>query len=434
MTTSKYAGDAVLSYAAIKQASTVFSGECTILSLMSLFAVLEAAVLYEHLLYLPLGDKKSESAGRFEIWAALSKQQLLSPIDDAYLNSQTRVISRAKEAWKRQILSNRYIPSYSHISKSELIDNTFEHSLGAIAYAYDYSIEDSNEVLTAEGLSRWVNHVTGIGYDQAEQDANDGKDDGLFMNWEYTAMSVARASVVREMGSNFIGDAIEGPVIQVSEARSRRDSAATLYAKLSGAFSIKISALINDGYTASLPIPPIVALILDRSDGTINSLVSETAALRLEFSTFRSKYRQYSELLQSPTGKTIGELIAARRDAIEEVEGALNKLKGERTDSRLLSELMGASLKPSSENDATLSIEPSISLNALAKMGIERIALSRIKGRAQILFDVYSKAMQIKNYHSLIGRRLGVQITNDDFNSYTAYARAVDELSGIART
>jgi len=80
-----------------------------------------------------------------------------------------------------------------------------------------------------------------------------------------------------------------------------------------------------------------------------------------------------------------------------------------------------------------LEIKPTLSLTGLVKIGVEKAALKHIKGRAQILFDSYAKAMSIRNYHSLVGGRLGVALTREDDAAYQAYAQAAERFARVER-
>ena len=50
-----------------------------------------------------------------------------------------------------------------------------------------------------------------------------------------------------------------------------------------------------------------------------------------------------------------------------------------------------------------------------------------------MLCDAYGKALQIRNYHSLIGKALAVDVTKDEYEAYLAYAGAVEQLAGGRR-
>lgn len=427
--TNNYAGGAVVSFRAIDRASHVFDGRSSLTSVIALLGLLESIVLYDKLWYLPFGDRGHEAVSQANLWTAMTARGLIAPIGYAMLEEDSTVLVSARDAWKRQLGSLPHIPSYGHVSRTELLDNVFDHAMGAQVWAYDDFLNDDHQ-LTADGLSRWVDHVTGVGFDQAEQDANDGEDDGRYIDWERAAIYMARATLVGRLDCDYVGDAIEDPIVRIVNTHVSRNAAARLYARLSDDFRANILALATDGLPVVLPVPPIAALLLERSAGGMDSILSEAVALREEFAPFRQRYRQYAESLRNPAGMTLTDLMSARREALDEVEGALGRVGGGRTDTRLISEIVGATLKPSDDQGVSLEIEPSVSLTSLAKVGVQRFTLSRIKGRAKMLFDAYGKAMQIRNYHSLIGKALAVHVTADEYEAYVAYTSAVDKLAG----
>jgi len=429
-----FPGDAIVSYGVLNRAGEAFTKRASMASVLSLFALVEAAVLYERLWYAPFGDAGLDNVATLSAWNTLREQQLIAAIDAALVDDDARAVRTARERWRRRVHALGDVPAYQHLSPERLLDNTFDHALHARAWAYDFARQDI-DVFTADGLARWQRHVAGIGFDAQAEAANDGDDDGRFMNWETTSIYLAWAAVAGALEADYVGDAFEAPIVRLGETFASRNLGARLYGKFAQDFQRKIGGLIGDGYAATLAIPPIVALVLDRSDGSIASLWREAAGLRDEFAPFRAKYRGYAETLRNPAGLSLAELLGTKREALEEVGAALNKVKTRRIDTRVISEVIGASVKPGDgDADDLLEIKPTLSLTALAKLGIEQAALKHIKGRAQILFDSYAKAMQIRNYHALIGGRLGVSLTREDDEAYQAYALAVERFAKVDRT
>jgi hypothetical protein len=428
----RFPGDAVVSYGALKRAGEAQAKDASLPAVMTLFAIVEAVVLYERLWYAPFGDARLDSVAALPTWTMLQGQELIAPIDAGLVADDASAVQSARERWRRQVRALGEVPAYEHIAPEQLLDNTFQHALEVQAWAYDAASE-SVEVMTADGLARWQRHVAGIGFDARAEAANDGNDNGRFMDWETTSVYLARAATVDALEADYVGDAFEAPIVRLGAAFARRNLAARLYGKFSEDFQLKIRALMDDGYAATLAIPPIVALALDRSSGGIDTLLREAAALRQEFAPFRARYRTYAETLRNPAGASLGELLDAKREALQEVGAALNKVKAKRTDTRIISEVIGASVKLGEGEDELLEIKPTLSLPALAKFGIEKAALKRIKGRAQILFDSYAKAMGIRNYHALVGKRLGVALTREDDEAYQAYVQAAERIANVDR-
>lgn len=433
---SSYAGDAVVSYTAVRRASEVFGRRAGLPAVLSLFALIEAAVLYERLWYVPFGDPGAQHVARFELWPALHSAGLIEPVGGSAWRGGQHARRTVLRQWQEKLTSVSRIPSYGHISQQDLLRNTFDHALDGVIWAntHGHLADMEADFFSAQRIGDWQRFVSGVDFDQEAEDANDGDDDGRYLSWDHAAATLARAAVVQALGADYVGDALEGPLVQLGDAVAARNHAARLYARLARDFQAQVEGLIDDGFSVALPIPPIVALVLERSDGSLASLLAEIKGLRDEFAAFRASYRAYANLLENPSGMALGELVNARRELLDEVSGALGQISAGRTDSRILSEIVGATVKPSGDAaDPGLDIDPSLSLSALARLGVKHLALSRIKGRAQILFDVYGKAMKIRNYHSLLGRRFGTAITREELNGYRLYARAAERLSGIRR-
>ena len=81
--------------------------------------------------------------------------------------------------------------------------------------------------------------------------------------------------------------------------------------------------------------------MLDRASDR-SQILREVLALREEFAPFRRRYANYQVLLQNDNDLTLGQLVDARRESVEEIRAALKLLSAERTDSRILAENPGS--------------------------------------------------------------------------------------------
>ena len=163
---------------------------------------------------------------------------------------------------------------------------------------------------------------------------------------------------------------------------------------------------MDSGYAATLAIPPIVALALDRSSGGIDALLREAAALREEFAPFRARYRGYAETLRNPAGLSLSDLLAAKPEALQEVCAALNKVKAQWTDTRLISEVLGASGRTRRGRRRRPARDQADAVVGRAGQDRDREKLRRSTSRAarMFLFDSYAKAMNIRNLPLACGR------------------------------
>lgn len=249
------------------------------------------------------------------------------------------------------------------------------------------------------------------------------------LDWERAASYVARACVSHAQGADHVGDPFEHPIAALT-IRSRRESpTAQLYSRLVTSFEGKLAGLKDDGYPMALAIPPVPAVVLDRSDGSLRSVIQETVALRAEFAPFREKYQGYVQTLRDPQARTLKELLDERWTAISEVSAAIDALGGQRTDSTLIQGLIGGNIKVGDGNGGdSVSLDPAVSIGGLAKVVIQKVKGTVVKARASILFDVWSKALEISRYNTLSERRLGTAFPDRAILAYRSYANAVEGL------
>lgn len=189
------------------------------------------------------------------------------------------------------------------------------------------------------------------------------------------------------------------------ETVRRRHVVGQGYAHVNQLLRNRVIEVRGAGAPIPMYVPPIPALILDRCGNRADQFFSEALALREEFAAARKKLWAYQRLISNEDDRTLGELCQAYRDAVLDVAAALNRLAARRTDSSLLLELWETvcELTTSSQENRT-TIEPGLNLRALLTTGFRWVEIRRVRARARLLFDVYEKALQIRNYGSLIGR------------------------------
>lgn len=204
-----------------------------------------------------------------------------------------------------------------------------------------------------------------------------------------------------------------------------------LYNELKSLLSSEITSLQRIGVPIEMPIPPIPAIILSRIR-SVGDIYGELESLRDEFEPFRNKFRKYQDVISNPQGQTLGRVIQARRESLSEVETALAQVAKQRTDSRLVMETFDSVIKSSVEAHG-LEIKTSFSLSGLVTLAAQRIKISIIKGRASSLFDLWKKTMQIKDYHHLVSRSLGYEITPVDVQAQIKYSTLVENQLATLR-
>ncbi|MGE8064499.1 hypothetical protein [Pseudomonas sp. NPDC089569] len=428
-------GDAVLSSRILRKASQGIEGTSNLAYILSLFSLIEAAVLYEQLWYVPIGDANGNFAEKFCMWDFLHSAGVLKLYEADDWKESSALSQTVNHEWQQKILDISTVPTYAHAGQQQVLSTAFYYAFAHPAWAesvYD-NPEDNQEFFTPGQLRDWQRFASGSDFDQAVEDANDGEDGGRYTTWENMAKIMARATMIDALGADYVGDAIESPIILMANSIAHKNTAARLYEVLSENLERKIKELIDDGYNCSLAIPPIVALVLDRSDGNYASICSEILSLREEFSAFRARYRAYQDTLKNPADRTLNELAGLKRSQMEEVTAALNKIAAKRTDSTILTEIFGAEISTGSQAGNSLEFSPKLSINELLKLATNELHLANIKGRASVLFDTYEKVKNIRQYHKLLQKRLGVSIAREQVDNYGKYASIVESISNVAR-
>ena len=190
------------------------------------------------------------------------------------------------------------------------------------------------------------------------------------------------------------------------------------------------------GFPIPMYIPPIVALILKRCDGNESRFFDEAIVLREEFQGFRKKYLEYQKLISNPSDMPLGELFQNYQDAVSDVSKQLRHLGQKRTDSKLIFEIWDAlcEFKVAGELGDPLATA-SLNLGTLLSKGIKGIEVRRIKARARMLFDLWKKVVQIRNYGELVTRTFKMD-SNELFKMTQIAERLAakcNKLSGVRR-
>ncbi len=431
-------GDAVVSFRALKRASEVASGDPSLRSILSLFSLIEAVVLYERLWYQPSGEIGVGFASNFEIWDPLCSAGLIKSLD-GNLNWKNKLfMERSRESWGSLIGQVCRIPQYNSLTEAELLDNEFEKAYEFPMYlecAMDDGMPFGPEGLTTKDIQDWKRYVTGVGFDRKSENAEGDEADSRELHWSMVAKCLARASIAETLGGDYVTDPFEGAALQAVSSVSRRNQAARLYESMSHKFENELRKLIDDGLGVAIPIPPAAAIVLERSDGSLKSIVREAAALREEFKKFRVSYKAYMDLLENPVGKTLADMAKLKKEMVDEVLCAINSISVQGFDSRVLTEIFSATISSKSKNDnQELEVESCFSIGALMSLGVKHYRISKIKGRARILFDSYYKAMNVANYHSLLGKKLNAKIEKREILGYQNFVQAIEAGSHIIRS
>jgi hypothetical protein len=182
----------------------------------------------------------------------------------------------------------------------------------------------------------------------------------------------------------------------------RRSPLQQTYGHLSAVVGTRVETVRGAGSPIPMYIPPIPAVVLERCSGKATRFIPEAIALREEFADSRRKIAKYQSVL-SEGERSLGELSQAYSDSVSDVVRELDRLKLKRTDSKLVLEMWEAVGETKlGEQGMNPDVQISLNLGALLSKGLKWFAVRRVKARARLLFDLYEKTLQIRNYGGLI--------------------------------
>ncbi len=227
-------------------------------------------------------------------------------------------------------------------------------------------------------------------------------------------------------------DSVVDPIFNVFipyfEYKVRKTQISSLYDKVSLLYKKEIDDLISIGSPIKLFIPPIPAVILNRSNSNYR-IVYEALYLRDEFEQFREKYRSYQNVINNPSVYTLKELINAKQESLFEVEQALEKVSKKRNGTRLMTEIYRTIIDASiGMSNYSFEVNLTSPISKILDFSIREIAMQIIKGRARCLFDLWKAAIDIKGYDQLANKhfKLEENAFSDDITSLADLGKWVD--------
>ncbi len=198
-----------------------------------------------------------------------------------------------------------------------------------------------------------------------------------------------------------------------------------LYSKVDSSLRSRVCELRGVGCPIPMYIPPIPAVILERCEGDAKRFFDEAISLREEFQGFRKKYLNYQNLIANPGNLPIRELFQAYKDAVSDVTKQLERTTRKRSDSKLMFEIWNAACEMKA---GSLSVDPqataALNLSALLQAGVKGIEVYKIKAKAKMMFDLWKKVTEIRNYGELVVRTFGI-----DANELHSFSRVAERLA-----
>lgn len=409
--TRSLSADTVASYALLENTKDIIGGEklTSLADLYDVFALMEAAVLYQNIWYFTASTVEEIANDIDKLTKTGLNETLISKkilrfraLAELFQETPQALISSFKEFYRMTSLTGVAIDA-------EKIMELFA----------DWVSQSSVGQFTALAVAKlWMKYPGEIGRSR------------ILTLDKLSYPALARSFFCRALGADYSASTFEQPLIEIPTIGTQKNAAMMLYKILKKQLMGEVLSLQDIGVPIPLFIPPIASIILSRSGKNLKRIADEVLNLREEFAEFRIKYGTYQDTIRSPSGYTLGELIQVRRDSFEEVTAALEKISTRRTDSRLLAELFSCSITTEEgESDLTAAL----SLSGLAKVGLKKVKSKIVEGRARILFDIWKKVMDVKNYHKLVQETLGYEIKKEEIERYEVYCEAIENAYSMER-
>jgi len=259
--------------------------------------------------------------------------------------------------------------------------------------------------------------------------ANERKEKGnKIITKSFIDSDIAYIKMIEEFCTNTKTYYLPG-IYNTSLYSGKPDLKRQIYNSLKNTFKEQILGLKDLNYCVPIYIPPITTLVLSRANSNKN-IIKEIIDLRSEFIDFRSKYNNYQDAIRNPENLTLKELTEIRKDSFVQVYDALSKVS-ERKYSNLWFELFTANLNFPS--DESLDIKGGLNFLSLIKLANKGIKLNQIEGRASILFDIYTRLGEVKEYHKIYENLFKLNIQEDSVSKISKYSQFVENYISINR-
>lgn len=223
------------------------------------------------------------------------------------------------------------------------------------------------------------------------------------------------------------------------EPQSAKTTPKSIYDELATDLEREIRKLQQEGHPSVMYIPPIPAIALADSKGDLNGFWKSLADLRSQFASFRRKHAQYQKVLANPEGRSLGNLIQVRRDAIADVEEELKSVARKRADGRKILEFWDAVAKVEiAGHEGELEFGAGCNLKGLVSFGLRGLRALTVRGRARSIFRLRKKFLNIEGYESLLTKAFGIDESRlrqqiAAFHEYDAVARQAIEEAAEAK-
>ncbi len=217
-------------------------------------------------------------------------------------------------------------------------------------------------------------------------------------------------------------DVLRVPILIALNQGLRASVGAQVYAIVAQAFDAAREELLDADVSYEIFIPPLAAILLSRTSES-TQLTRELFALRDEFASFRTKFRQMEERRRIVA--TVKEMKEVRSEIKALFRAVAEKHKDK--DSSFVENTLGYA--PDIVKPLVNPLDPSSYSGELLKKPYRWIREWWTRRPAARLFSVTRKLEQLETYGKLVPRVFGVEITKDDGSFIRKYYQTFRTLT-----
>jgi hypothetical protein len=380
----------------------------TLASFLDLSSLLDAVVVLDGLEAI----ESSDVLPAYPLTATLGRERLLEPfVPRLDRRELRRVLLRLPEP-----LAHLVVPHVNDLEANQE-DRRAEPALtpfGALSGVdYDRSPEDLfaqfDEVITYPSL------------DPAERNVAEARAQRLLRSNWYLIMATAN-------GLDYFPDFDRVPFVSSVIQQMYRSLPAELYARVAdalGASDAGRGTLVSEWtLDAKLPIPPVTALVLERSR-TLDELPERLLEVRDEFAGYRRHFRAFKQELQS------ADTLAERRALERRYQALLQEASGPDNEVASASEVLNFA-----ERAVAAAAAPALATSYSASLIAQPLEWLRrwwLRRPLAVLYRLDGKLPRLSEYRGLIERLWGTQVHDDLLDEYSRHAGQVSRLIDAPR-
>jgi hypothetical protein len=386
-------------------AESVLDGQWSLSLFEDLNRLIEGVVLYDEIVLLGAYNVASS-----DVYRTLSREGVLKELP-ADAVQQLVAVPATAERFRRSLVHAYGISDGDafnispHVVLGSRIPPMFSDQLAYESLANVVSRQRTNDGYNVAGLRDWLR-------------ANIVEGPENVASFNYFSRGLLYSAIADTSSFDYAPDFLRLPIAAVAFTAGHKPVTKALYDALSAKLESEVEALTALGMPAALFLPPLTTAVL-QTGARRGNVMGEVLKLRRRFEPYRQTYREFEAILQDST-RTLREKIAARNRLFNEIIGVLNAAPGEHAlhIKTIWDKVISSSLDERG-------IGSKLSLSGMVSVLIDQLVVERTKGRARALFDLWTDALNVKDYGLLVQQAFGAKISASDVELMKAYSLAV---------